>query len=91
MKILEDQSENRRRHYKKKTMKERRKKLKDETEERKLVEEHKDDISDTEDNELQVPKMCPICNTKKKNILLHIKTKKSCFMKISKHLILHNY
>ena len=72
MKILEDQSKNRRRLYKKKTMKERRRKVKDETKERKVVGEHKDDISDTEDNEMLVPEICPICNTKKKNIFLHI-------------------
>ena len=86
MKILEDQSKNRRRLYKKKTMKERRRKVKDETKERKVVGEHKDDISDTEDNEMLVPEICPICNTKKKNIFLHIKTKKSCFMKIDKQV-----
>ena len=65
MKILEDQSKNRRRLYKKKTMKERRRKVKDETKERKVVGEHKDDISDTEDNEMLVPEICPICNKKK--------------------------
>ena len=83
MKTLEDQSKNRRRQYKKKTMMERRRKVKSEnSKERKQDTEHKQDMTDTEDNEF--PKMCPICKTKKNNILLHIKTKKSCFMKIDK-------
>ena len=82
MKILKDQSKNRRRQYQKMTMKERRKKVKDETKERKEDKEHKEDMIDTEENE--VPKKCPICNARKQNILLHIKTKKTCFMKIDK-------
>ena len=31
-------------------------------------------------------KKCPICNARKQNILLHIKTKKTCFMKIDKQV-----
>ena len=84
MKILKDQSKNRRRQYQKMTMKERRKKVKDETKERKEDKEHKEDMIDTEENE--VPKKCPICNARKQNILLHIKTKKTCFMKIDKQV-----
>ena len=58
MKILKDQSTNRRRQYQKMTMKERRKKVKDETKERKEDKEHKEDMIDTEENE--VTKKCPI-------------------------------
>ena len=34
----------------------------------------------------KLPERCPICNTKKKNILLHIKSKESCFEKMDKQI-----
>ena len=38
----------------------------------------------TQQDGLNVPERCPICKAKKKNILLHIKNKKSCYEKIDK-------
>lgn len=34
----------------------------------------------------KLPQRCPICNTKKKNILLHIKNKETCFENIDKKI-----
>ena len=34
-----------------------------------------------------VPKRCPICNLKKPNILLHIKSKESCYEKVDKKML----
>lgn len=88
MKMLKDQSEMQRKLYMRKLMKERRRKARENTNEKKQDEELKDQevMIDTENKEviLPVPKRCPICNTQKKNMLLHIKTKKSCFEKIDK-------
>ena len=90
MKMLKDQSEMQRKLYMRKLMKERRRKAKENTNEKKLDSELKDqeDMIDTENKEviLPVPKRCPICNTQKKNMLLHIKTKKSCSEKIDKQV-----
>ena len=88
MKQLKDQSKIQRRQYMMKTMKERRRKAREEkTKEREDDKEpNKEDMIDTEENVLTIPKRCPICNTKKVNILLHIKTKISCFTNIDKQV-----
>ena len=44
----------------------------------------KDEEPEPTNSEIKLPQRCPICNKKKPNILLHIKTKQSCFEKIDK-------
>ena len=34
----------------------------------------------------ELPERCPICNTRKPNILLHIRTRESCYQKIDKNI-----
>ena len=57
--------------------------------------EDKEDIEDKEggskdketETKIELPERCPICNKKKPNILLHIKTKESCYEKIDKQVL----
>ena len=57
--------------------------------------EQMEDETDEEDKKVsqtiktvtELPERCPICNTKKSNILLHIKTKESCHQKIDKEML----
>ena len=41
------------------------------------------DLEDTESS-TELPDRCPICNKKKINILLHIKTRRTCYEKVDK-------
>ena len=34
----------------------------------------------------ELPERCPICNTKKPNILLHIRTRELCYQKVDKQI-----
>ena len=87
MKILEDQSKKRRQAY----MRERRRKSKEENHQmaknkNNENKEQKEGRKEDSQNKLTVPDRCPICYAKKKNILLHIKTKESCYIKIGKQV-----
>ena len=84
MKRLQDQSKNRRKQLKnerrrKARTKDHQKIDKKDNKEDEEVEDKEDYISEGEEgaeNKCYVPERCPICNVKKKNILLHIKTKR---------------
>ena len=92
MKRLQDQSKNRRKQLKnerrrKARTKDHQKIDKKDNKEDEEVEDKEDYISEGEEaaeNKCYVPERCPICNVKKKNILLHIKTKESCYKEIDK-------
>ena len=54
--------------------------------EKETDEEDEEQIQSTKASN-EVPNRCPICNLKKPNILLHIKTKESCYEKIDKKIL----
>ena len=43
-----------------------------------------DDEDNVKNQKADIPERCPVCNTKKKNILLHIRTSESCFQKVDR-------